>query len=306
MKVLLAVDGSPCSQAAVESLLNTQFDKDAQIQVVSVVDFYEPLPAIEGAKEKEIEQAKTLVQQTVEKLQAKFPDNKISGATLDGYTQEELVSAAQTLPADLLIVGSHGRGGLSLILLGSVSRALIQSAPCAVRISRIQENGGSKPGSTFNVLLPLDESGHSKHTMQHVLASHFPSGVKFKCITIIPRVTAPLIPETKEHKEERLFHHEELRRQAHGWLENCVDQLDTKFGAGSASCEVLSGDSRERIIEHAKEWPANLIMLGSHGRKMLNRLVLGSTAETVAAHAPCSVEITRAPGEYHKKTHIIM
>lgn len=293
MKVLLAVDGSSCSQAAVESLLNSQLDADTEVQVVSVVDQYESLPSVEGVKEKELQASQDLVKETVAKLQAKFPANKIVGAIMEGYIKEELVAAAQSLPADLLIVGSHGRGGFSLWLLGSTSRALIQSAPCAVRISRSTEHGSSKPESPFNVLVALDESDHSKHTMKHVLESHFPPAVKFKCITVIPHVKNRLVPETEQHKEERLFHHEESRRLAHGWLESCVDQLSTKFGAGSASCEVLSGDARERIIQCAKEWPADQIMLGSHGRKMLNRLVLGSTAETVATYAPCSVEITR-------------
>ena len=225
---------------------------------------------------------------------------------MNGYVKEELVSAARTLPADFLIVGSHGQGELSIFLLGSISRALIQSAPCAVRISRYKESNGSHSKRPFNVLVALDESEHSKHTMKHVLASHFPAGSKFKCITVIPRVTGPLIPESKEQKEKRLFQHEELRRQCAGWLENCVEQINTTFGADSASCEVLSGDPRERIIDFAMRWPADLITLGSHGRKILSPLVLGSTAETVATHAPCSVEVTRAPGEHHQKLQILL
>lgn len=56
---------------------------------------------------------------------------------------------------------------------------------------------------------------------------------------------------------------------------------------------VEEGDPRSTIINHAKKWGANLIVAGSHGRKGLDRFLMGSVAEFVVRHAPCSVEIVR-------------
>jgi nucleotide-binding universal stress UspA family protein len=61
------------------------------------------------------------------------------------------------------------------------------------------------------------------------------------------------------------------------------------------STAVETGDTRERIIDSAERWFADLILLGSHGRRGATRFLLGSVAESVARHAPCSVEIVRAP-----------
>jgi nucleotide-binding universal stress UspA family protein len=55
------------------------------------------------------------------------------------------------------------------------------------------------------------------------------------------------------------------------------------------------GDPKSTIIDVASEWNADLIVLGSHGRKGLDRYLMGSVAESVARHANCSVEIVRLP-----------
>jgi nucleotide-binding universal stress UspA family protein len=61
------------------------------------------------------------------------------------------------------------------------------------------------------------------------------------------------------------------------------------------SGEVVWGSPRDAIVKAAKTREANLVVLGSHGRGLLGRLLLGSVATYVASHVPCSVEIVRKP-----------
>jgi nucleotide-binding universal stress UspA family protein len=56
---------------------------------------------------------------------------------------------------------------------------------------------------------------------------------------------------------------------------------------------VRQGDPRTVIVDEAAEWGADLIVVGSHGHTGLTRLLLGSVAQSVVAHAPCSVEVVR-------------
>jgi nucleotide-binding universal stress UspA family protein len=56
---------------------------------------------------------------------------------------------------------------------------------------------------------------------------------------------------------------------------------------------VRYGDARSCIVDEAKEWGADLIVVGSHGYTGLKRLLLGSVAQSVVTHAPCSVEVVR-------------
>ena len=58
---------------------------------------------------------------------------------------------------------------------------------------------------------------------------------------------------------------------------------------------VEEGDAKKVILDSAEQWKADLILLGSHGRHGVDRLLLGSVSEAVARSSPCSVEIVRAP-----------
>jgi len=62
-----------------------------------------------------------------------------------------------------------------------------------------------------------------------------------------------------------------------------------------ATPSVVSGHAEGAILQAAREWKPDLIVLGSHGRRGLDRLLLGSVAEGVMRHAPCSVELVRQP-----------
>jgi len=64
---------------------------------------------------------------------------------------------------------------------------------------------------------------------------------------------------------------------------------------------VLSGNPKEVILEEAKDWNADLIVVGSHGRRGLKRFLLGSVAEAVAMNAHCSVVVVRGPVRASRK-----
>jgi nucleotide-binding universal stress UspA family protein len=61
----------------------------------------------------------------------------------------------------------------------------------------------------------------------------------------------------------------------------------------SAEGAIREGDARSAIIAEADEWNADLVVMGSHGHSGLHRLLMGSVAQAVVAHAPCSVEVVR-------------
>jgi nucleotide-binding universal stress UspA family protein len=82
------------------------------------------------------------------------------------------------------------------------------------------------------------------------------------------------------------------RQQAGEALERATEKLRAG-GALQVSTEVLTGSPKRRIVEEAEGWGADLIVVGSHGYKSWERMLLGSVSQVVAAHAACSVEIVR-------------
>ncbi len=82
--------------------------------------------------------------------------------------------------------------------------------------------------------------------------------------------------------------------QANGLVERFAAEL--KEGGYAAKPVVEEGDAKDSILGFAERWKPDVIFVGSHGRRRFRRLTLGSVSDAVARHAPCSVQIVRAPG----------
>ena len=92
--------------------------------------------AVEAQKEL-VEAAKTLVNQKVKKLTEAFGRQFVLAEVREGYVTDTILEAAKEWPADLIVVGSHGRTGITRLLLGSVSEAVVSQAPCSVEIVKM-------------------------------------------------------------------------------------------------------------------------------------------------------------------------
>jgi nucleotide-binding universal stress UspA family protein len=90
---------------------------------------------------------------------------------------------------------------------------------------------------------------------------------------------------------------DEIIKEDFLYAQESVDQArQALHSAGfSVNTRIIEAEARNGILDIAAEWGADLIVLGSHGRKGLQRFLLGSVAEFVARHANCSVEIVRVP-----------
>jgi nucleotide-binding universal stress UspA family protein len=99
---------------------------------------------------------------------------------------------------------------------------------------------------------------------------------------------------------------EDLKKQAREFVKARTNELKEKFPMGRVTGTVYEGTVADTILDRAVGYNADLIVLGSHGRKGLNKFLLGSVAERVAAHAPCSVEIVKVKHENAAKEHRTM
>ncbi len=306
MKVLLAIDGSECSQEILKLVSEMECPDGTEIFVLSAVDFLEPLPSLEGVKQKEIELCEKLVQQCVQDIRAAHPNVTVSGAVVDGYATDEILNACKQREADLVMVGSHGRSGLDYLFFGSVSRTIFLEAPCAVRIVRRPARPRSK-SEPYNVILALEHSEHADQIIEHALSSPWSETTKFRCVHVVRDTPASTLSEPEGGYTHSLkAHYDNLVAGRLGWLEAAATKLNDRLGRSAAAAEILRGEPRKVILDLAKEWPADLILIGSHGRRGIERAVLGSVSEAVATHANCSVEMTRIKSLKPQKVHIIV
>ena len=144
MNILLAIDGSRFSVAAVQTVIEQAGRQDSEIQVLHVVEPPSLLVAremggydrnLDAVWEAETERAETLVTKVADELRSR--GLKVTTKVEQGDPQSKIIEAASKWPADLVVVGSHGRKGLEHFLLGSVSDGVARHAACSVEIVRI-------------------------------------------------------------------------------------------------------------------------------------------------------------------------
>ncbi len=87
----------------------------------------------------------------------------------------------------------------------------------------------------------------------------------------------------------------EAMQRAQDAIRTAEDVLSAAGLTTSEALSVLIESPAQAILDEAKQWGAGLIVVGSHGHRGMNRLLLGGISESVAMHAECSVELIRPP-----------
>ncbi|MCS6886223.1 MAG: universal stress protein [Acidobacteriota bacterium] len=143
MRILIATDGSKYSEAALEAVLKRPWPQESLFRVVSVAE----IPALsyvtgeESVLDYDFSTLKSYHQKIIDEAVAKIRavGKQVSGILRDGVAAEEIVDEAKQWSADLILVGTHGRRGLSRFLLGSVAQQVAAHAHCSVEIVRMQD-----------------------------------------------------------------------------------------------------------------------------------------------------------------------
>ncbi|MGA2211739.1 MAG: universal stress protein [Bryobacteraceae bacterium] len=288
MKLLIAVDSSEASSIAARGAAARLWPSGTTARVISVV---EPLY---GWSAPDIEEA-TLqsAEQTVQSAAEYFKNAGLETSTsvLTGDPKTVIRDEAAECHADFVVLGSHNARGVVQFLLGSVARAVARLATCSVEI--VRSNPGPAP---LGILLATDGSECSKAAARSVAERPWPAGTKFRILSVI-EPSAPALPTSYFSPEVM----EQLRGKDMQRAQAAVSSAESiLFGAGieaSSTLAVPAATPKEIILSEAAEWGAGLIVVGSHGRRGVNRLLLGSVSEAVALHAKCSVELIRLSGQ---------
>lgn len=142
MRILLPVDGSAVSDAAIDEIRRRPWPSPSTVRILSVIQPYTP-PATEfvlaGAtlqeiREQQATEAERLTQQAGEHIA--MPGLTVETVVREGDPRTQIVDAADEWPADLIVIGSHGRTGLTRLVLGSVAQSVVSHAHCSVEVVR--------------------------------------------------------------------------------------------------------------------------------------------------------------------------
>ena len=145
MKVLLAIDGSSHSHAALVEFATRPWPNGTEVQILTVVHSSIPLfldPAFIAAAAR-MEQtldrrrdAPILVEAAASMIRQTYANVSVTTKIIEGIPKDAIVEEAQSWGADLIVLGSHGYGRVRRVMLGSVAAAVVANAPCSVQVVR--------------------------------------------------------------------------------------------------------------------------------------------------------------------------
>jgi len=288
MRILIAVDGSSSSDAVIQETAARPWPKATEMCLVTAVDpyFFTRAPLLlEEVKQRTSEELEEDAQPLREAGWA------VSTTALVGNPRHGLPKIASEWKADLIMLGSHGRGAFSRLLLGSTAQAVMRHATCSVEIVRAKEKRHAERAG-MRVLIPTDGSEYAQMALHAVADRPWPGGSEFLIIAC-PEFPV-IIGEYPYYAPEQVT--EMAKGSEMHAAESAASGADLLSKAGlrvSRQVTEPKDTPARSILAAADSWEADLIVMGSHGRRGFDRIVLGSVSESVAMHARCSVEVVR-------------
>ena len=297
-RVMVPVDGSDFSEHALAWALEIAHRTGGRLDVVMV--HVDPPHGVLGelpSSQLWHEEARNREARYVENLAdgLAYTDRVLAESTLlEGKSvSRELARFTRDRAVDLVVMTTHGRSGAERAWLGSVAEALIRRVTVPVLLVRPERatRGLHRRDALFRrVLVALDGSNLAERALEAAAVLGSMDGATFELVQAIdplPVAVSIYLPHTVELVEDAV---EAEAERAGAYLERVRRALQHK-GYDASTLVISDAEPARAILRHAEASGAHLIALGTHGRRGLGRVVLGSVADTVLRGASCPVLI---------------
>jgi nucleotide-binding universal stress UspA family protein len=284
-RLVVGVDGSPAATAALGWALDEARSRSAPLWLVHALDqshtdaFTRANPVFVAEVRRAAER---ILDTAVAHARAVVPD-------LDVYPVLEVGTPAavlltQAAAADLVVLGSRGRGGFAGLLLGSTSLKVATEAGCPVVVLRARTDAGGASPSAGRIVVGADGSPCSEAALQFAFTRAGRRGLGLMAVRAwrSPAIYVD-VPTSKRweqlEKKERMVLAEGLA----SWRERYPD-VDVVE-------RTVLGNAAATLVDESAG--AELLVVGSHGRGGVGALLLGSVSHAVLHHARCPVAVVR-------------
>lgn len=284
--LLVPLDGSPLSEQALPTARNLAQRCKATLHLVHVhvpndPIYIEGMPVIDSqlhSRGREHEHA------YLEQIRARVTETglnaTVANPTCDISVAQTLVEYAAAEDIDLIVMTTHGRGGLARFWLGSVADALVRwgAAPTLLmRPHEVAPDDATAP-SFQRILIPLDGSDLSEQILTHALALGRPFGAAYVLVRLVDAAEDEAISSGAQPSLE--VEYSQRRHEAQQYLDGVAHRLQAT-GVQTEAHVVVSRQPALAIIEGAHTYNANLIAMATHARSGIARLLVGSVTDKV-------------------------
>ena len=308
MRVLVGVDGSSNSLATVAfvgRLLSVEHDEIILAYVAPPLPFLgdELDPGVATRAQGALSSA--VFDEAVLRLPGEW-QSRVERVELSGSPGAGLLEAADQKGAELIAVGFRGTGLFEQFLLGSVSRAVVQTARVPVLV--VKTTGGQEsekiagtPDGTFRALAAYDGSEFGERIAALTGKLTWPDGARGWVMTVVPPMFVHQLPDWMQPVQRD----PDVQAMAEAWQKEYDLQLEQAVGDlkkyqatlpeifRTTEPIVAQGHPAEQVLAMIARRKIDLTIVGSRGHGAVERLLVGSTSARVVNEAPCSVLIAR-------------
>jgi nucleotide-binding universal stress UspA family protein len=297
MRILVATDGSECAGVAVDLVASLPWPAPVTIDAVQAVSSgvaifggpWPPIPPMDTtAFDDDIRvSAQRTLDEAVSRLEG--PGRTVESAIANGRSGDVIIALAEEQGADLIVVGSRGHGSLESMVLGSTSAEVVDRAQVPVLVARRRR--------LRRVVFGWDGSGRAERAATCLTDWGVFGEVEIHVVSVAD-VNPPTWVDSSMIGEQAAA---EAYRQAAEPSRRQHDEMAREMAERLAASGLRSvaerrdGDPASQLVRATEALEADLVVIGTHGRTGLSRLLMGSVARNVLHHAPCSVLVVHAP-----------
>jgi len=226
-----------------------------------------------------------------------------------GDPAREIIRLARELSCDMIVMGTHGRTGLERLFVGSVAEQVMRKASCPVLTVKslgFQDDDPSEESSLEenweqHAMTPIRTILHATDFSEHAkTAFHLSCSLArdHEARLIVLHVAEPVL----DYRGTASLVYGDAGGMLQATVENHKEQLKEKLRQFAlpeppveADYEVVEGDAAEQILGYVQKTKADLVVMGTHGRTGLARLLMGSVAEQIVRRSSCPVLTLKTP-----------
>jgi nucleotide-binding universal stress UspA family protein len=281
-QIMVPLDGSRFAESALPSALTLSRLTGADVRLVIVA---KPLPAVSyQLGDVVVLESADRYLNAVARRASQWTGGALTCHAVEGEVVHVLETEAEACKADIVVMATHGRGGLTHTWLGSVADAFLRHTSRPVLMVRPGEGEEASDitaeVSYGKILLPLDGSQESESVLGYAIDFGVLFGASYHLVRVIPavrNVVSPYLPIVSESDPDALA---DARTDARKYLEERAERMRARGLEVGVSVRVESRVARG-ILQEAEARGCALIAMATHGRAGLKSVILGSTAERI-------------------------
>jgi nucleotide-binding universal stress UspA family protein len=237
------------------------------------------------------DELETLLEEELSRIIGAAPSHKLHIEHVvhqNDHPVQEICAYAGKNDIELIMMGTHGRAGLSHWLAGSVAEEVVRRASCPVMTVRVLKSN-VEAAPYFNILVPVDFSPYSQKALRYglTLARLFEANLQ-----VLHVLEQTIHPAHYGLGEDLLIRsNPDVPRRSEEELQRLVAQFNSKNV--KFQTHLREGRGYSEIVRFVQEQESDLVVMGTHGLTGLEHFLLGGTTEKVMRHAECPVLVVK-------------